>query len=233
MVHNSVSSEKTWSYPRHTLGDDAAAARRAAEALVRPLRLESMRYPFDPAEAWMDDLADALPDTLLPVIASGPREAFEFEQLLVGDDEELVIDYIIEAGDLARAGDRVSARRLLRRIIERDPRCIDAHGHLGWLYFDYSAKRALPHYLVAVAIGERSIPDGFGGLLPWSLIDNRPFLRALHGLALCRWRLGDFAYAHAICESLLWLTPNDNQGVRDIIDPIARRLPWLPQDAWG
>jgi len=79
-----------------------------------------------------------------------------------------------------------------------------------------------------VAIGERALPAGFSGLLPWGLIDNRPFLRALHGLALCRWRLRDFDAARAICESLLWLNPDDNQGVRDIIDVIARRLDWLP-----
>jgi hypothetical protein len=29
------------------------------------------------------------------------------------------------------------------------------------------------------------------------------------------------------------MNPDVDQGARDIIDLIARRLPWLPEDAWG
>ena len=223
--------EQAWSYPGHAAGDDAAVALATAAAVDPAPKLESCAPLFDPAEGWMGEPADDLPEVLVPILAAGPRPASEFEMVLVGEDEDLVIDYIIEGGHLARDGKREQARRLLRRLIECDGRCIDAHAHLGWMYFEHSAKRALPHYLTAVAIGERALPAGFSGLLPWGLMDNRPFLRALHGLALCRWRLRDFDEAHAICESLLWLNPDDNQGVRDIIDVIARRLDWLPHDS--
>lgn len=219
----------TWRYPGHATGADAAEARRVAATAGRPLRLERFA-PIDPAEGWMGYPADGIPEVLVPVLAAGSRVAFEFEWVDVGEGDDVVGDYILDAADLVRAGRREQARRLLRGLIERDPRSIDAYGHLGWMSFQYSAKRALPHYLTAVAIGECSLPEGFGGLLPWGCIDNRPFLRALHGLALTRWRLRQFEQAHRICESLLWLNPNDNQGVREIIDPVARRLNWLPSD---
>jgi tetratricopeptide (TPR) repeat protein len=222
----------TWQYPGHATGEDAAEARRIAVAAGRPLRLERFA-PMDPAEGWMGYPADDIPDVLVPVLAAGPRETFEFEWVDIGEGDDVVCDYIVDAADLARAGRREQARRLLRGLIERDARSIDAYGHLGWMYFEYSAKRALPHYLTAVAVGERSLSGGFGGLLPWGCVDNRPFLRALHGLAVTRWRLRDFEEAQGICESLLWLNPNDNQGVRDIVDVIARRLDWLPSDTWG
>jgi hypothetical protein len=41
-------------------------------------------------------------------------------------------------------------------------------------------------------------------------IDNRPFLRCLHGLTLSTWRLGQFTEAHELCWALLWLNPADN-----------------------
>lgn len=227
-----MAATTTWQYPGHATGEDAAEARRVAATVDRALRLQRFA-PMDPAEGWMGYPADEIPDVLVPVLAAGPRVAFEFERVDVGEGDEVVGDYIVDAADLARAGRREQARHLLRGLIERDPRCIDAYGHLGWMYFQYSAKRALPHYLTAVAIGERSLPDGFGGLLPWGWIDNRPFLRALHGLAVTRWRLRQFEQAHSICESLLWLNPNDNQGVREVIDVIARRLDWLPSDSRG
>ena len=66
-------------------------------------------------------------------------------------------------------------------------RCLDAHSHLGLLYFDYETDIAVRHYEVGVRIGELSLGDGFDGLLPWGSIDNRPFLRCLSGYGLCLW----------------------------------------------
>jgi hypothetical protein len=33
------------------------------------------------------------------------------------------------------------------------------------------------------------LPDPFGGFLTWGHLDNRPFFRALHGMALALWQL--------------------------------------------
>ena len=69
------------------------------------------------------------------------------------------------------------------------------------------------HYEIGVRIGELSLGDAFDGVLAWGLIDNRPFLRCLHGYALCLWRLGRFAEAkRASSSGCSRLNPSDNQG---------------------
>jgi tetratricopeptide (TPR) repeat protein len=65
-----------------------------------------------------------------------------------------------------------------------------------------------------VRIGELSLPDGFDGVLAWSCLYNRPFLRCLHGYALCLWRLGRNEAAIDVFERILAFNPNDNQGAR-------------------
>ena len=75
-------------------------------------------------------------------------------------------------------------------------------------------------------IGELSLPEGFNEVLLWSLIDNRPFLRCMHGYGLCLWKLKQFKEAEKVFERMLWLNPPDNQGVRFIIYHIKDKKPW-------
>lgn len=60
----------------------------------------------------------------------------------------------------------------------------------------------------------------FDGVLPWGHIDNRPFLRCMHGYALCLWRLRKFSEAGRVMERMLWLNRSDNQGVRFVIGEV-------------
>jgi tetratricopeptide (TPR) repeat protein len=89
--------------------------------------------------------------------------------------------------------------------------------------FDYRPRSAIQHYEVGLRIGELSLGDGFTGVLPWGMIDNRPFLRCMHGYGLCLWRLGRFDEAEHIFQQLLWLNPSDNQGVRFLIDEVQAK----------
>jgi hypothetical protein len=57
-------------------------------------------------------------------------------------------------------------------------------------------------------------------------IDNRPFLRCMHGFGLCRGRLRRFEEAGNIFNRMLWLNPSDNQGVRFLIDDVAAKVAW-------
>jgi tetratricopeptide (TPR) repeat protein len=119
-----------------------------------------------------------------------------------------------DAADLREAGDDEGARALLMDSLHRDLRCVDAHAGLGNLEFDRSPSRALLHYELGVRIAELSLPSSFDGALPWARLYNRPFLRCLHGLGLCLWRLGRRLEAEQVFERLLAFNPNDNQGVR-------------------
>lgn len=75
-------------------------------------------------------------------------------------------------------------------------------------------------------IGELSLGARFKGLLPWGMIGNRPFLRCMCGYGLCLWRLKRFGEAGRIFEQMLWLNPNDNQGVRALVEHVAAQVPW-------
>lgn len=75
-------------------------------------------------------------------------------------------------------------------------------------------------------IGELSLKDNFNGVLKWGLIDNRPFLRCLHGYGLCQWHLGDIASARRTFERMLWLNPTDNQGIRFNLAAIDHGKSW-------
>jgi hypothetical protein len=94
------------------------------------------------------------------------------------------------------------------------------------LAFEHTPGQAIRHYEVGVRIGELSLGDGFAGVLPWGRIDNRPFLRCLHGFGLCLWRLGRDDEAAAVFEKLLWLNPADNQGVRSLLAQVRAGRRW-------
>lgn len=137
----------------------------------------------------------------------------------------------------------------LRRIVAAEPRDVDAYAHLGSLalqrhdgdfgdlisYVGPTAaerrrflKEALAWYEAAVAVGEACLPMIFHGRLPWSEMDNRPFLRAVHGLALTLWRLGRFNSAERVLVTMLYLNPNDNQGARDVLADVRAHRRWHP-----
>jgi tetratricopeptide (TPR) repeat protein len=157
-------------------------------------------------------------------MATGPRISYEFEQVLPGFDDDAWFDPILDAVDDAHAGDAHAARRKLHALLEADPRCLDAYAHLGWLQPE--PDQALGHYQAGIAIAELSLPDGFDGVLPWGRLDNRPFLRCLHGLCISLWRLARFDEATAAAESLLWLNPADHQGASEIVADLRARRPW-------
>jgi hypothetical protein len=149
------------------------------------------------------------------------------EQVLPGvDPDDYDTDPIGEASDLKEEGDYDGAFHILMELCQTDLRCLDSHAHLGNLIFDRIPEVAIRHYGVGLRIGELSMGPDFGGLLPWGLIDNRPFLRCMHGYGLCLWRLGRFVDAYQIFERMLWLNPSDNQGVRFLIDDVRDKAPW-------
>ncbi len=154
------------------------------------------------------------------------------EQVVPGrDPDDFDSDPVCESNDLKDAGDPVAARQILMELCEADLRCLDAHAHLGNLLFDSWTNLAVRHYEVGVRIGELSLGPDFEGLLPWGHIDNRPFLRCMHGCGLCLWRLERFEEAERVFERMLWLIPSDNQGVRFLIDDVGARTVWEDREA--
>lgn len=213
-----VKIEKRWTFR----GDAYASGKIEAVTLdverlgLEPLplsggELENLRERYENVRA---------PDPYAPIWRANtakPRPCYEMDGItwctFPGDDafEDTPTD---QAVDLASAGDEAGARDVLMRTLVRDLRCLDAHAHLGNLIFDRNPKDALVHYEIGVRIGDWLLPVGFDGVLPWSALYNRPYLRCMHGYGLSLWRLGRHDEARAVFERMLALNPNDNQGAR-------------------
>lgn len=126
----------------------------------------------------------------------------------------------------ARTPEIGGAHKILMDLCQADLRCLDAHAHLGNLVFDTRPEDAIRHYEVGFRIGKLSLGKGFDVVLPWRCIDNRPFLRSMHGYGLCLWRLERFQDARNIFDRMLWLNPSDNQGVRFLSGDVAASVAW-------
>lgn len=228
-----VRPRRHWRYARHEyLAGDVTGRRLDVTALgLVPLRVEPFGT-WDPAEEYWGEDGDVIESWAQAIIDRGPRPEFEMEQVLPGTDpDDPDSDPITGAIDLRDAGDPAGARRMLMKLLDDDLRCLDAHVHLGNWAFDHSPGDALRHYEVAVRIGEMSLGGDFDGVLRWGMIDNRPFLRALHGYGLCVWRLERWDEAERVFDRMLWMSPSDNQGVRFLLPAVRARQRW--EDEWG
>jgi hypothetical protein len=207
---------RQWTHAGHPyLSGRVQSSRLDVQALgIVPLRLEP-EGDWDPEEEYWGEEGEPLDKWAKPIVARGKRPAFEMEQVLPGSDpDEWDTDPIIEASELNAAGERGAAEGLLMKVLAEDLRCLDAHAHLGNFAFEHDAEQALRHYKVGAGIGALTLGAGFDGVLPWGLVDNRPFLRCLHGVGLSLWRLGDREEAAKAFTRMLWLNPSDNQGER-------------------
>jgi len=223
-----VIPRKQWRYGGQPyLSGEIQSIRIDVKALdLEPLRLEEMGM-WDPTEEYWGEEGEPIAEWAKPIIAYGPRPMFEMEQVLPGEDpEDPLNDPINRSNDFKEAGMHAEAEKILMQLCRADLRCLDAHAHLGNFDFDHWPQQAILHYEVGLRIGELSLGEDFSGVLAWGLIDNRPFLRCMHGYGLCLWRLGRFDEAEHILEKMLWLNPSDNQGVRFIIDEVKTKTPW-------
>lgn len=209
--------ERRWTYGGHAYASGSVANPRIEIAALglKPLRLEDQGL-MDPREIH-EPIEEPPLLRRMWLQTSKPRHHFEMEQVLPGFDpviDDMDEDPITRASELNRTGERMRAREILMDLLVQDLRCLDAHAHLGNFAFDRWPEEALLHYNVGVRIGELSLGAGFTGLLPWGCVDNRPFLRCLHGKGLILWRLGRLKEAEQVFERMLWLNPADNQGAR-------------------
>jgi len=164
----------------------------------------------------------------VPILAAGKRPEFDMEQVVPGNLDPYADGPILEAVYAEDMGKRSRAKKILMNLLREDLRCLDAYAHLGNLYIDRQTDKALRLYRVALNIAALSFPPGFNGVLPWGHLDNRPYLRCLHGCGLCLWRLGYFGEAEEMFERMLWLNPVDNQGARFLIAEVREKRPWRP-----
>jgi len=124
-------------------------------------------------------------------------------------DAEVLVDAAWETADPTRRA------KFARKALALDPAAIDAYVILA-LGAETDAER-VALLREGVARGNffwkqylKRPPKGFF----WGQIETRPFLRAMHNLALALWNLGDREDAARAADRILGLNANDNQGIR-------------------
>lgn len=223
-----VMPKRLWTHARHPyVSGDITTTRVDVGALgLAPLAMREYGE-WNPDNEYWGQEGEPVEDWAKPIIARGKRPMFELEQVIPGaDPEDFESDPIVVAAELRGGGDLGGAYDLLMNTLAKDIRCLDAHAHLGNLEFDRRPKQALQHYEMGTAIATLTLGKSFDGVLPWGLIDSRPFLRCLHGAGLCAWRLGDARTAKAVFTRMLWLNPSDNQGARFNLAAVEAGKTW-------
>ncbi len=114
-----------------------------------------------------------------------------------------------------------SAKAKLKRMLKLNPDHIDAIHHLAIIENRKKNKKPSRElWKKGVEIGRSAIPISFkrgSSRIPWSNLDNRPFLRCLHGHAFALNDDSKIEEAFEVFEELLDYNPDDNQCVRDIL----------------
>jgi hypothetical protein len=219
-------SAKEWTFKKHLYA--------SGTILDHQLQLENLSVPalehtneglWDPHESFGDEADEYFPEYL----REGLREEFLFNDYsgygFYAENNDPVMDAV-------EAETPVKRYDILTKLWIDFPQCIDALVHIANSYSESSifGFRAYNLYKAAVYIAEQNLPDDFDGLFLWIHIENRPYLRALHGLCLMQWKLADFPAALATAEKLLRICPTDNIGVRFLIPHLRENKRYDPQD---
>jgi len=120
--------------------------------------------------------------------------------------------------EMLEMGDNLAAEVAFRSTLSQMPDHLDAIHHLALVLSDRGeVDHASDLWRLSVVIGRMAFPPEFEwgvDRLEWGDLDNRPFLRCLHGHALDLYEQQHVEQALGLFQELLSLNPNDNQGAR-------------------
>lgn len=137
-----------------------------------------------------------------------------------GADTELVHDHYYDVAERLSDGaiDEWQAIEGYERLAQNPAGSVHGNEGLGGIHLRLGrAEKARAHYDAAVRAGDRVIPGGYRGEITWGELDNRPYLRSLHGSALARLELGHGRAAAERLRRLLRYNPSDNTGARFLL----------------
>jgi hypothetical protein len=207
-----VTPKKQWTHARHPyLSGEVSALRIDASVLgLVPLALHR---------------EDALHDAAGRDAAGDARPVYRLAQVAPAGDDPAA-DLLVEAHDCVDARAYAEADELLHKVLALDLRHLDAHSLLGERNLSSFPTLALHHFELGVAIGSLTVGEDFEGVLPWGLVDNRPFLRCLHGLSRALLRLDRREDAAAALRKILRFDPADRLGASATLAAIEAGKTW-------
>ncbi len=150
------------------------------------------------------------------LVETQPRNWTFVSEYPAGGDERF--DSIV---DDFQSGDFANATVKIRGLLLVCPDHIDAIHHLSMLLENEG--KHFESYLCsreAVRISLSAVPKEFCWItnrIQWGHFCNRPFLRALHGLACVLKKQGNVHEATEIFARLVSVCPNDNLGARSVL----------------
>lgn len=155
------------------------------------------------------DLAESIPPkTALPHYFTMPINDLNFSQAKL-EEANYINDEAWEEGDT------IAGIKAAYRALKHSPYCADALNYLSLYSKYYEEKYLLSKRAVLVgkvALGDLYIKKNTGHF--WGILETRPYMRALLGLADCYWEKREFEQAVEIYREMLILNQSDNQGVR-------------------
>lgn len=213
-----VTPKRLWTHARHPyLSGDVSSVRIDVSVLgLVPLALHQEEAPRRKTRG-----RDALGEE---------RLRYRIAPVAPGSDDAGAA-LLVEAQRCIEARAYAEADELLHEVLALDLRYLEAHALLGERNLQFLPKTALHHFELGVAIGSLTVGEEFDGSLPWACVENRPFLRCLHGFSRALLRLERPQDAAAVLRRLLRLDPADPLGAGESLASIEAGQTWRELEA--
>jgi tetratricopeptide (TPR) repeat protein len=163
------------------------------------------------------------------------------DQDFVDNVSKDITDYYADLGwEYSESNNHEKVKRYFQKAITWYPRHIDAHNGLANYYSEHKRdySKAKTFYQKALEFSEPMINELQQEseaideqLYFWGQLETRPYMRALCGLGMCDFRLGDRNIEKKLLQNslqtfqkMLQLNPNDNQGIRFILPDVYHKM---------
>lgn len=140
-------------------------------------------------------------------------------------------DYFYDGLDYLDEGDFNKAINSFKKALKIDDKYIDAYNGFGNAYLlleDYEKSKEF--YKKAYLLTKEHFKGIWPSKLPWGILENRQYLRAICGFAICLWKENNIQEAKRFFMLLLKLNPDDNQGIRFVVAAVHKGVTFEEYD---
>lgn len=140
-------------------------------------------------------------------------------------------DYFYDGLDYLDEGVFNKALNCFRKALDINDKYIDAYDGFGNTYLlleDY--EKAKEFYKKAYLLTKAHFKEIWPSKLSWGILENRQYLRAICGFAICLWKEKNIQEAKRLFMLLLKLNSDDNQGIRFVVAAMHKGLTFEDYD---